>query len=184
MKKLNYLLLLGAILAFGTFSCGDDDEEPVIENEEELITTVIYTLTNGAETAEFRWQDLDGDGAMEPVITNATLSVNTDYTGSLRFLNESASPAEEITEEIEEEDLEHQVFFESDVISVAYRDTDPDGNPLGLASLFRTRDAGAGELTITLRHEPDKTATGVSEGDILNAGGETDIAVTFSVVVQ
>ena len=38
--------------------------------------------------------------------------------------------------------------------------------------------------TITLRHEPAKTATGVSGGDITNAGGETDIEVVFDVTVE
>lgn len=176
-------MLLGAILAFATFSCGDD-EEPEIENEEEVITTMIYTLTSTAGNAVFRFEDLDGDGAMEPTITNATLAANTTYQGTLEFLNESETPAEDITEEVAEEDLEHQVFFQSSVVSVAYADEDPDGNPLGLASTLTTGDAASGNLTITLRHEPDKTAAGVSDGDIANAGGETDIAVTFTVDVQ
>jgi len=39
-------------------------------------------------------------------------------------------------------------------------------------------------VTITLRHEPAKDATGVSDGDITNAGGETDISVNFPVEIQ
>ena len=34
-------------------------------------------------------------------------------------------------------------------------------------------------MTVILRHEPDKAGAGVSDGDITNAGGETDIEVTF-----
>jgi hypothetical protein len=31
---------------------------------------------------------------------------------------------------------------------------------------------------------PDKYAAGVSEGDISNAGGETDIEVSFQVIIE
>jgi hypothetical protein len=41
-----------------------------------------------------------------------------------------------------------------------------------------------GSLTIILRHEPDKSAPGVSEGDIANAGGETDIQLNFELIIQ
>ena len=34
-------------------------------------------------------------------------------------------------------------------------------------------------MTVILRHEPNKAGAGVSDGDITNAGGETDIEVTF-----
>ncbi len=39
--------------------------------------------------------------------------------------------------------------------------------------------AGTGTLTFTLRHEPTKPNTGLSD-----AGGETDITVTFDVTIQ
>jgi len=37
---------------------------------------------------------------------------------------------------------------------------------------------------VTLRHQPDKGAIGVSDGDITNAGGETDIEVLFDVIIE
>jgi hypothetical protein len=39
-------------------------------------------------------------------------------------------------------------------------------------------------LKITLRHEPNKKASGVVGGSITNAGGETDIEVSFDVEVK
>ncbi len=185
MIKTNLLFLLGLVLCVATWSCGDDDD-PVIENEEEVITTMIYTLDSASGVTTFSFVDLDGDGAMEPVITNAILAANTTYTGSIEFLNQAEIPEEDITEEVAEEDVEHQVFYTSTVagLSVAYSDEDADGNPLGLATTLITGDAGAGTMTITLRHEPNKSADGVSDGNIANAGGETDIEVDFDVVVQ
>ena len=186
MKNLFAYLLLFSVLGLTIVSCGDD-EDPEIPNEEEVITTLIYTLTaTNGNTVEMRFTDLDGDGGDAPVITGGTLSANSTYTGALRLLNESESPAENITEEIEEEDEEHQFFFQvsGGNITVTYNDQDEDNNPIGLSTTVTTGAAGASTLTVTLRHEPNKAGTGVSDGDITNAGGETDIEVTFDVTVQ
>ena len=40
-----------------------------------------------------------------------------------------------------------------------------------------------GLLTITLRHQPNKEAAGVADGDIINAGGESEAMATFEVSV-
>jgi hypothetical protein len=43
---------------------------------------------------------------------------------------------------------------------------------------------GNGNLTVTLRHDLNKSAAGVASGNITNAGGSTDAAVSFPVVVN
>ena len=167
-------------------SCKKDD--PIIENEEELITTLIYTLTQeaGGDSVVLSFEDLDGDGAITPIITGGTLGANTIYNGSLQLLNESVNPAEDITVEVQEEAEEHQFFFQNNIsgLSIAYTDEDENGHPIGLSSKITTTGSGSGTITVTLRHEPIKTAAGVSNGDITNADGATDIEVTFNVVVQ
>ncbi|OEK03362.1 type 1 periplasmic binding fold superfamily protein [Roseivirga sp. 4D4] len=187
MKKfssIKYLSLL--VMALIISACDSDDPEMI--NEEELITTLRVTFTsqtNPTVTATFR--DIDGPGGNDPEIINPTLAANTTYTVAVEFLNEEESPAEDITLEVAEEDDEHQVFFVIGTglnATYAYTDQDGNGNPLGLAGTFTTAAAGAGNLTVTLIHEPDKTAANVSSGDPTNAGGETDIEVTFNVTVQ
>lgn len=49
---------------------------------------------------------------------------------------------------------------------------------------FQTGATSNGSLKITLKHQPNKSGTNVSIGDITNAGGETDIEVTLPIVVQ
>jgi hypothetical protein len=93
---------------------------------------------------------------------------------------------EEVEEEIEEEDDEHQFFFSTTGglnATVAYDDTDGT-NPVGLKTKVTTAEASQGTLRVTLRHEPNKSAEGVSAGNITNAGGETDIEVEFDVTVE
>ena len=183
-KNILWAMPLFSILFFT--AC--EKEDPIVPNEEELITTLIYTLTpvGGGSPVEFRFTDLDGDGGDAPVITNGTLSANTTYSGVITLLNETESPADVISEEVANEAEEHQLFFTVTTANatIAYADADADGNPIGLTTTMTTTGTSTGTLMVTLRHEPNKTATGVSSGDIANAGGETDIEVTFDVTVQ
>ncbi len=177
------MLLLCSFVLFST-SC--DKEDPEIINEEEVITTLTYTLTpqDGGAPVVMSFRDLDGDGGNAPTITGGTLNANATYSGSLVLLNEQESPAEDITTEIREEAEEHQFFFisDDDSVTASYNtsDVDADGLPVGLIHNVTTTDAGSANLTVILRHEPSKTA----ENDPNAAGGETDIEVTFPITVQ
>ncbi len=189
MKKPFYFLLIVA-LSSAFASCDKDDEPecPEITNEEEVITTLTYTLTpsGGGDDVILKFQDLDGDGGDDPVITVEDLVANTTYSGVIELLNETEDPAEDITEEVEDEADEHQFFMSSTLadLTVSYTDTDSNGNPIGITTELVTGEAGTGVLTVVLRHEPNKDGAGVSDGDVTNAGGETDIEVDFDVNVQ
>ncbi|MCB0538702.1 MAG: hypothetical protein R2777_02790 [Chitinophagales bacterium] len=167
-------------------SCEKDPHE---HNDEELITTlkVDFTNTQSGAVSTLLFQDLDGDGGDAPVITADNLAANASYTVALSVLNESESPADNITAEIQEEAVDHQFFFEKSSglnLNFSYNDADENGKPIGLSNTATTGVASNGTLTVTLRHQPDKGASGVSAGDITNAGGASDIEVTFNVVVQ
>ncbi|MFT4755335.1 MAG: hypothetical protein ACI85Q_002904 [Salibacteraceae bacterium] len=189
MKKINLLLAIGMLSMVFLNSCKKDEmEDPIIPNEEEVITTLNFTLVpdGGGTPVVFSFQDLDGDGGNLPTITGGILDTNASYTCSLELLNELESPAGNITEEVEAEALDHQFFFQTTAsgIDIAYDDVDSNGNPIGLSTILTTTIASSGEITVILRHEPNKNASGVSAGNILNAGGETDIEVVFNVDVQ
>ncbi len=189
----NYLKILSiALTSIIITSCSSDDDTPIPVNEEEVITSVIATFTpvGGGTTVLLTSKDLDGDGPNSPEVTiSGPFSSNTSYNGSVQFLNELESPAEDITEEVEEEALEHQVFYNAtnSIGTMTYNDEDSEGNPIGLIFIFQsmtTNDPINGTITITLRHEPNKDGDGVSDGDITNAGGETDAQVSYNVTVQ
>ncbi len=187
MKRLIFSMSIGAALFFN--SCDSDDNTPPVVNEEELITTVVLTFTpqSGGNILEFRFTDIDGTGGNAPVISADILPDSTAFDMSIQFLNESVSPAEDITAEVLAEAEDHQVFYviESGLqMDFSYEDMDADGNPIGLLNTFYTGAPGTGELQVILRHEPNKDAQGVSVGDIANAGGETDVEVSFDVVIQ
>ena len=186
MKKHIFYALLALPLIIVSCSKNEDDTpEPV--NEEEVITTMTITLTpkEGSGTITLQTKDLDGDGPNAPVIyVSGNLKNEVFYTGSVVFLNETESPAENITEEVEEESDEHQFFVTpgggiADIIGIEYLNNDSSGYPLGTQFELNTLGSGNGTLTFTLRHEPKKPNTGPSD-----AGGETDIETSFNVTIE
>ncbi len=105
----------------------------------------------------------------------------TTYNGAIVLLNETVDPAENITEEVEEESDEHQFFYTAGSgldLTTTYTNFDEDGNPLEQPFSLTARASSSGTLSFTLRHEPTKPNSGLSD-----AGGETDIVTTFKVAI-
>lgn len=196
-RKFLSMLTLGSLLFA---SCSNDDDNPAPVNEGELITKMTVSLVGGGKTINMIVADEDGaEGPTPPKVTvSGDLSTNTIYNGTIELLNESVNPVETINEEIEAEADEHQFFYTANSslnITTTYTDKESDykkedgtaftsTNPVGLKFTVTTTDAGTGTFTITLRHELNKSASGVANGDITNAGGNTDITQTFEIAVK
>lgn len=185
MKTL-YKFFILFTLTFSLTSCiSDDDSLPSIVNPEEVITTVSLTLTpeTGGSSIILRSFDSDGDGPNAPIVTvSGDLETDTLYLGMVLFLNETTTPSENITEEVQEEADEHQVLYtigSSLSASITPTDFDSNSNPLGTSIRLSTSSPSEGSLSITLRHEPKKP----NDGTLLDAGGETDVQVSFPVTV-
>lgn len=184
-------MTLALIFLAAINGCKKDDEvtaPPPIVNEEEVITTMIFAFTGqgGADDKELRFTDADGDGGGVPVFDLDTLQAASDYSASIILLNETADPVDTISNEVLEEGTDHQFFFQAtgSDITFVYADADANGAPIGLATNATTGTPSVGTVKVTLRHQPDKSGSGVSGGDISNAGGETDIEVTFPLVIE
>ncbi|MGS2762344.1 type 1 periplasmic binding fold superfamily protein [Sinomicrobium sp. M5D2P9] len=199
--KLLAFLCTGALFFV---SCSNDDDNPDPVNEEELITKVAITLeAQGVETVTMEYSNESGLGhdhddegeegddhdhdELEGVVSGP-LKPNTTYIGSIVLLNESVSPAENVTEEIEEEADEHQFFYQAIGeldIETDYLDKESDylstdsSNPVGLKFTLTTGTEGHGDLRVVLRHQPKKPNTGLED-----AGGETDMDISFHVHIE
>lgn len=188
MRSFSLLIFSTLFLAITCFTSCSNDDEVIAPVDEEVITQAVYTLisqTDPTNIVIFDFLDADGEGGLDGISTvTGTLNSGTVYDGTITFAN--TIEGEDITEEINAEKEEHQVFFQSTVagMSIVYADEDANNDPVGLSSTATTGDAGTGTLTITLRHLPTKDADGVSSGDITNAGGATDIEVIFDVTVE
>jgi hypothetical protein len=196
------------VLSFSLFAaCGGDDVQSCTSSncDQEVITTVILTLTpTGGAPIVAEVDDPDGDGGNPPTIDSIGLSAGTTYAVTVGFQNRLETPPEEITDEVHDEAVDHQIFFTgaavngpaSDhpgaAITQAYADTDDNGLPIGLANTFTVAAASAGDLTVTLRHMPPINGQAVKRADAAASvkasgfsaiGGENDAQVTFPVAV-
>ncbi|MDA9056534.1 type 1 periplasmic binding fold superfamily protein [Flavobacteriaceae bacterium] len=184
MKNIKFLTLVLAVSTLFIGCSKDDDARPLPVNEEEVITTLTVTLVpnDGSTAITLQTRDLDGDGPNEPVITTGNLATGVTYSGSIVLLNESVNPAENITDEVEEESNEHQFFYTAAAgldVTTSGENLDSEGNKLGTEFTLVAGAVSSGTLTFTLRHEPNKPNTGLND-----AGGESDVIALFNVAVQ
>ena len=201
MKKFVLVSLLAMLGA-----CADVEDLDDPHNDSEVITTVLLTFapTDGGEELSFAWADPDNTG--DPEIDEVLLEDGVAYALSVQFLNELEDPAEDLTEEIEDESDQHQVFFTGSgvegpatgdnadaVLSHDYDDEDANGLPVGLENLATALAVGSGELTVTLRHLPPENgedvkveglAEQVATDGFSSIGGDDDALVTFEVTVE
>ncbi|HHB51703.1 MAG TPA: type 1 periplasmic binding fold superfamily protein, partial [Saprospiraceae bacterium] len=110
IKNIFSLLALSSIV-FTYSSCNKKD--PIVINEDEWLTTLTYTLTStdGTAAVVMTFKDLDGDGGNAPEITGGTLISGMTYDGVITLSNESETPVEDITQEVQTEGVDHQFFF-------------------------------------------------------------------------
>lgn len=202
MKKLNFnillLLLSASVLIFS--SCESNDPED--ENEGELITDVTLKFTEvdpaqGFIGTPFEVQASDPDGlelGNNPTIETINLEIGKTYLLELSLFNRIEN--EDITEEIEEEADEHQFFFlgsafvGSPVLTYIYDDEDGDGNPIGLRGFVTVASVPSfnnAQFRLILRHDLNKSFVGANNPNFENfveAGGETDLDITFPLVLN
>lgn len=180
MRILKSLILLTGVTLFFS-ACGSDDNLPEAINEEETITTVKLTFTavDSTETKTVTWTN----DKKEPI----TLQKDSSYEVTIQFLDESDPNAvDNITEEVIVEKDEHFIYFETTVsdlvIQSAQQDiTDSNGDTINIVTTWQSPMASSsGIVTAYLIHEP-LTKKGTKRDDF---GGETDIEVSFEVIVQ
>ena len=162
-------LILSTVLIFS--ACTKDD--PVLEDENELINQVKIEITDTVRQKTYTW--------MEGNIDTIFLFANQDHSVKIAFFGLSSNQVEiDITEEIKEENDAHQIFYTSnpsDLLSISYEDQDENGIPVGLNMSMTSGSSKEGTLRIQLKHY----AAG-KDGKITS--GSSDIDLEFPVVIQ
>lgn len=201
MKNAQFLSKALLVFAIPTiFACeGKEEDKSQVVNENELITVLNITLINPVtnDTTSAVFSDPDGPGGIPPTITPIILKFTGEsdqYIANIEVLDSSnPNNVKQINPEIQEEANMHQFFYipntEADeLVNISYDplEIDGNGNPLGISSIWNLSGLSVQSETVTivLRHAPNKGGVGVAEGDITNAGGETDIEVTFQLEIQ
>lgn len=183
MKNHLLIMLITAGMFAGISSCKEDEPEKPT-NEEELITTLNLRFFNAADSTPagvFVFKDADGEGGLNPQVWDTIrLQKGISYFAEIELLNES-NPAdvEDITAEVKEEATEHLFCYLKNLNGLDIQIKDTDGNlPLGLKTSWMASSSGNGQVTISLKHQPD----GLKNGDC--APGDTDIEVVFQLEVK
>lgn len=209
MKTTITTIAILAMVAFTFTACKKDKkEEPTPEtpapptNESELITTLKLSLrdTVSNTTTVYVFSDLDGDGG-NPAIFSGTnqsdsvinITANRVYEATILLLDQTKSPIDTISNEVEEEGADHLFFFNStaptgtpysvylpnSMTTIKYLDVDANNRGIGLSTLWTapTMSMSKSPLIIELKHQPN-----VKDGSY--APGETDIQVAFKLKVN
>jgi hypothetical protein len=187
---MNTRYISNALVAFCTIACINSCKPE--GTQQELITTVKLNLTPTSTGAvkTFTFTDKDGNGPNAPVYFSDTLAAGSSYQGTAIFEDESGTSTVDITAEIVAEGADHQIFYESapsSLLAITYlaSNADANGKPIGNKfTAVASNTPGNGLLRVTLRHKPDKAAALVSNGNIANAGGETDVEINLPIFVQ
>lgn len=189
MKTQLTKIAFAAFLTTGLLTACSKDDDVAEENEEEVITTMKLTFTpaSGGSALTYAYRDADGPGGTAPTIDDIVLAPSTSYAVSVQILNETATPVEDVTTEIEEESDAHRFYFAPSAgsnITVSNLDNDANGVPVGLSSTWTTGAAATGTIKVTLRHYPGNPP-GKAAADLVDSGKSgTDAEATFVTKVQ
>jgi len=198
MKNLRKVsLYLVALLAFGFASC--ESEDPEKENDGEVITdvTLKFQELNASNALvgsvlSFKASDPQGiEVGKTPTIQSISLAKGKKYQMTIEVTN--AIKGEDITQEILTEAAAHQFFFlgqvfESSFFSIQYADA--GGVALGLKTIVTVSSSTGtnnSNMRVVLRHDLNKSFPGASSPTFANfaqAGGETDLDLTFPVILN
>lgn len=180
-----------ALAVMTQFSACKKDENAPIPDEQELITTLKIQLSNSSKgfmkTFVYKVENGFGSGSGGTIqIDTIKLEPGVSYDAIMSVQNEKAIPAEDITNEILEKDDEHLFVFDSTPssgngsVAVSDGSKDKNGAPLNQTFKLTTGGSGNGKFAIQLMHLP----TNKSGTTPAAAGGETDLAVSFPVVIE
>ena len=208
MKSIITTAALLAMLGTTFIACKKDKkEDPAPQqpappaNEAELITTMKITLRDTATQTitTYVFSDLDGAGGNPATFGNSgadsviNITANHVYEATILLLDQTKTPADTISNEVEEEGADHMFFFNSiaptgtpyntylsgSMTNIKYLDLDANNRGIGLSTLWTAPSMmmAKSPLTIELKHQPN-----VKDGSY--APGETDIQVGFKLKVN
>jgi hypothetical protein len=169
-------------------SCNKDEKNVAPpEPENEIITTVKLVAVNAADTTDVvtaQWKDLTpNDGNPDLSAANMTLKKDATYNVTISFLDETKTPADDVTEEVKDRANYHLICYTpASGLNLTVVRTDHDTNTpqmeLGVETTFTTGAASNGSLQVALHHQPSgKNGTDCSIGS-------TDADVPFVITVQ
>ena len=164
MKQVSIMLTAGLLFILLLNGCKKDEKvvsPPLPGNE--FLTTVKLVATNSTDASDVQTASVVQLPDLPVDYTHATLNLkkNSTYHVTVAFLDETTSPAGNITDDIYDRRNYHLICFTASGLNLTVNKTDLDTNnpplPIGLSDDFITGDASAatGSLNVQLRHQPN-----------------------------
>lgn len=180
------LQLIGVLLVI-VLVCGckevSTQPDPV---DHEMITTYEMMLIQNQQprdTITVVWQDVDGPGGDAPNrIDTLHLDSGRTYYATVRILNDSKTPPENLTPTINEEEGNHQFFYAfipANIGTTTILDKDANDKPVGLSLDVTALQSGTGVLTVMLSHYPNSL-----DKDGVTPSDETDLSIEIPVFIN
>ncbi|MGN6435260.1 MAG: hypothetical protein ACTHMM_01955 [Agriterribacter sp.] len=186
MNVVSKTAIVAGCVSLLAVACKKESPKPE-DNDNEIITTIelLFTEQGSNTSVTYKWEDLDGDGGNAPAIDEIKLAPNKVYNVQLSLWDKTKTPAENITEEVQEESDDHRFYFipaATSNITIGGLNNDKNGVPLGVTSQWTTTDAASGSVNIVLRHYPEG---GKAADDLVTSSkSSTDADVTFTTKVE
>ena len=187
MKLYKFFQFTILIVLITVSIAGCSKKDSVEENSNELITTFEIKFTERGTTNElsYEFEDIDGPGGQIPQVDMIRLDANKIYDAKVEIYDKSKNPPVEIDEEVEEEGQDHRLYYVTQpdlTVTISDLDTDTNGKPLGLNSVWTTGAASSGFLIITLRHYENGGKESSDPED--SPKSNTDARVEFIVTID
>jgi hypothetical protein len=169
MNKNNYLFGFALVAIFGNQSCKKDHDHD--HDESELITTVKISLTSPSGTVvSASWKDLTPNEPLGQTVGTLNLDSGLVYNGKVELLDETKTPADDISAEVKKEADDHLFVYQQvpgnpEIITIEATDKDSKNLPLGLEFKLTAINKGAGKLNIVLKHQPGEKDGNRGPGD-------------------
>jgi hypothetical protein len=184
MKNKIYMLCTLSVLFAASCRRQNNPSPPGEENE--LITTVRLQFTDSltGNVSLFSWRQPGGPGTAISADT-IVLAANKTYRATVKILDESKSPAFDVTAEIKAACNEHRFFYTSTTtrISTTITDRDSLNPPMELGLQFTASTSLNGQATGTYRVLL-KHYTAASPKTAGASAGSSDIDVSFPIRVD
>ncbi len=184
MKKYTGILAGFLITAVLFNSCKKDEtavSPPVPGNE--FLTNVQLMITNNANPSDVQTKAVKQlpDQAIDYSNASISLKPNSSYSVAVKFLDETTTPAGNVTDDIYERRNYHLICFAPSGANLTVVRTDRDTNnpalEVGLEDSFTTGAASTGSLNVQLRHQPNAKNGSCDPGS-------SDADVTFPVSIN
>ena len=182
MKK-SSILFAALVSAMVLTNTGCKKDTVTDNDEEELITTVklAFTPLTGGTSTTFTYKDVDGAGGNAPTIDSIKLTKDLKYNVLLTLADDSKTPSEDITGEVQAEKEDHIFIFTAAPTTLFHhieiKDMDANNKPVGLSTEWHTENAAAtGNVRILLKHKADKNTPATTGG--------TDLDISFPVKIE